>query len=182
MSVVERIVGHIDAIAPRPAKCDRVPLTSEERASAHMVAYSEAGRAVRISLPRGTELNDGDVLAIEGDTALVVAAADEDLFFVRPKDAYEASVAGYQLGNLHRPVRFTHEALLTPADPMVADLLDRLGIAIERRRAPFVGQRYGAYAAHHHDHDHDHDHDRGHGHQHHPHEDQTGRRHGPHEG
>lgn len=175
MSVVERIVGHIDALSPRPAKRERVPLTSEERASAHMVAYSEAGRAVRVSLPRGTELNDGDVLAIEGDTALVVAAAEEDLFFVRPKDAYEAGVAGYQLGNLHRPVRFTRDALLTPADPMVADLLARLGIGFERRRAPFVGQRYGAYAAHHHGHDHDHGHS-------HDHARPGGHSHGPHEG
>lgn len=177
MSVIERIVGPIDALSPRPAKRERVPMTSEERASAHMVAYSETGRAIRLSLPRGTELNDGDVLALEGDTALVVSAADEDLYFVRPKDAYEAGVAGYQLGNLHRPVRFTKDALLTPADPMVADLLGRLGIGFERRRAPFIGQRYGAYAAHPHGGDHDH----GHRHDHTHHE---GRRHshGSHEG
>ena len=176
MSIVERIVGQLDTLRPRPAKIERVPLSSEERASAHMVAYSDAGRAVRISLPRGTELNDGDVLAVEGDTALVVAAAEEDLYFVRPQDAYQAAVAGYQLGNLHRPVRFTRDALLTPADPMVADLLGRLGIGYEKRRAPFVGARYGAYAAHHaHSHDHDH-HDHGHGHHHHHHH------HGSHEG
>lgn len=185
MSVIERIIGHIDTISPRPAKVERVPLTSEERASAHMVAYSETGRSLRISLPRGTELGDGDVLAIEGDTALVVAAAEEDLYFVRPKDAYQAGVAGYQLGNLHRPVRFTPDALLTPADPMVADLLGRLGIGFDRRRAPFVGARYGAYAAHHHDHGHDHGHGHGHGHDHDHHHASAqghGHRHGSHEG
>ena len=162
MSIVEHVIGHIDTLTPRPGAIDRVMLTSEERASAHMVAYSESGRSVRLSLPRGTELNDGDVLAIEGGTALVVAAAAEELYFVRPKDAYQAGVAGYQLGNLHRPVRFTEAALLTPADPMVADLLRRLGIAFEARRAPFIGQRYGAYAGHHH-------HEPG-GHDHHAHE------------
>jgi urease accessory protein len=150
MAVIGRTIGHVDQITPRPREIDRVMLTSEERASAHMVVYSENGRSVRLSLPRGTELNDGDVLAIEGDTAIVVAAADEELYFVQPKDAYEAGVAGYQLGNLHRPVRFTPSAMLTPADPMVADLLGRLGIDFEARRAPFVGQRYGAYAGHHH--------------------------------
>jgi len=176
MSVIERILDQIDTLTPRPAKRDRLVLSSEERASPHMVAYTESGRAVRMSLQRGSELNEGDVLAIYDDTAIVVAAAEEELFFVRPKDAFDASVAGYQLGNLHRPVRFTREALLTPADPMVADLLQRLGIAFERRRAPFVGARYGAYAAHHaHSHDHDHDHAHGHGHHHHHH-------HGSHEG
>jgi urease accessory protein len=150
MSIVERVIGHIDTLSPRPGRIDLVMLTSEERASAHMVAHSEGGRSIRLSLPRGTELNDGDVLAVEGDTALVVGAAMEDLFFVSPRDAYQAGVAGYQLGNLHRPVRFTEAALLTPADPVVADLLKRLGIAFEVRRAPFIGQRYGAYAGHHH--------------------------------
>ena len=175
MSIVERIIGHIDTLSPRPAKIDRVMLNSEERASAHMVAHSEAGRSIRLSLSRGTELNDGDVLAIEGDTALVVAAAPEDLFIVRPKDAYEAGVAGYQLGNLHRPVRFAEAAMLTPADPMVADLLKRLGVAFEARRAPFVGQRYGAYAGHHHHGPGGHHH---HAHEHHAH----AHEHGSHEG
>ena len=107
---------------------------------------------MRISLPRGTEINDGDVLALEGTTAVVARAAPEALYVVSPGDAYTWGVAGYQLGNLHRPVRFTEDGMLTPADPMVADLLTRLGIAFEERTIPFVGRRYGAHGAHHHDH------------------------------
>ena len=62
-------------------------------------------------------------------------------------------MAGYQLGNLHRPVRFTDGAMLTPADPMVADLLARLDIAYERKTMPFVGRRYGSHTGgHHHEH------------------------------
>ena len=113
---------------------------------------------MRISLPRGTEINDGDVLALDGTTAVVARAAPEALYVVRPEDAYTWGVAGYQLGNLHRPVRFTDEGMLTPADPMVADLLTRLGIAFEEQTIPFVGRRYGAHGAHHHHHDHHHDH------------------------
>ena len=135
-----------------------VLLNSEERASAHLVGRSEGGRAVRISLPRGTEINDGDVLALEGTTAVVARAAPEALYVVSPGDAYTWGVAGYQLGNLHRPVRFTDDGMLTPADPMVADLLTRLGIAFEEQTIPFVGRRYGAHGAHHHHHDHHHDH------------------------
>ena len=157
MAVVTAVLGTVDSLRDRIESEDPVLLNSEERASAHLVGRSEGGRAVRISLPRGTEINDGDVLALEGATAVVARAAPEALYVVRPDAAYNWGVAGYQLGNLHRPVRFTEDGMLTPADPMVADLLTRLGIAFEERTMPFVGRRYGAHGAHHHHHDHHHD-------------------------
>ena len=157
MAVVTAVLGTVESLRERIGSEDPVLLNSEERASAHLVGRSEGGRSVRISLPRGTEINDGDVLALDGSTAVVARAAPEALYLVRPDRAYDWGVAGYQLGNLHRPVRFTDEGMLTPADPMVADLLTRLGIAFEARTTPFVGRRYGAHGAHHH-HDHHHDH------------------------
>lgn len=168
MELVTEVLGTAADLAPRYRREDPLPLSSEERASPHRLGRTEGGRSVRISLPRGSELQDGDVLAIEGEVAVVVRAAPEQLFLVRPADALGWGVAGFQLGNLHRPVRFTDTALLTPADPMVADLLDRLAIPYERAEAPFVGRRYGSFVGHHHDHDH-HDHDH-HGHDHHGHD------------
>lgn len=149
MAVVTAVLGTVETLRDRIAAEDPLLLTSEERASAHMAGRSRSGRRVRISLPRGSELNDGDVLALEGGTALVVRAAPEALYLVSPGDAQDWGVAGYQLGNLHRPVRFTDEGMLTPVDPMVAALLGRLGIAFEARTMPFVGRRYGAHGAPH---------------------------------
>ena len=157
MTIVTAVLGTVETLRERIESEDAFLLNSEERASAHLAGHSEGGRSVRISLPRGTEINDGDVLALDGTTAVVARAAPEALYVVRPDEAYDWGVAGYQLGNLHRPVRFSDEGMLTPADPMVADLLARLGIAYEERTMPFVGRRYGAHGAHHrHDHDHDH--------------------------
>ncbi len=153
MAIITAVLGTVETLRDRIVAEDPVLLTSEERASAHMVGCSEGGRRMRISLPRGTELNDGDVLAIDGTTAMVVRAAPEALYVISPDDAHAWGIAGYQLGNLHRPVRFTAEGMLTPADPMVADLLGRLGIAFEAQTTPFVGRRYGAHGSHHH-HDH----------------------------
>ena len=81
---------------------------------------------------------------------LVVQAAAEELFIVCPNDALSWGVAGYQLGNLHRPVRFGEGAMLTPADAMVADMLGRLDIPYERKTMPFVGKRYGSHTGGHH--------------------------------
>lgn len=158
---------------------DPLVLSSEERASGHFTAETASGRTVRVSLPRGVELQDGDVLLKEGQWAVVVRAAEEDLLLIRPKDdPLEWSAAGYQLGNLHRPARFLPEGILTPYDPMAAQMLSGLAVIVERVRRPFVGRRFGAAGAHHHHgddhrhaghshgHEHGHDHD-AHGHHHH---------------
>ena len=173
MAVVTRIVGTCDEVRGRFRTEDPLPLTSDERTSPHLVGTTVGGRTIRISLPRESELNDGDVIALDGDVAIVVRAASEDLFRLAPASALEWGIVGFQLGNLHRPVRFLADAILTPADPMVADLLRRLGIAYEHRAEPFVGRRYGAFTGgghHHHGHEH-------HGHAHHGHEHHNHRHH-----
>ncbi len=157
MGVITEVLGTLDDLEDRVRSEDPLLLTSEQRASPHMVGRTEGGRSLRISLPRGDELNDGDVLAVDGDVAVVVRAAPEALYVIRPKDPVAWGVAGFQIGNLHRPVRFTEDAMLTPADPMVADLLERLGIEYEKRTIPFIGKRYGSHSGHHH-HDANHEH------------------------
>ncbi len=153
MCVITKVLGTLRDLGAQIRDHDPLFLTSDERASPHMVGHTERGRDLRISMPRGTELNDGDVLALDGGTAIIVQAAPEDLFAISPESAYYWGVAGYLLGNLHRPVRFTDDAMLTPADPMVADLLNRLDIVYEQKAMPFVGKRFGSHTGeHHHEH------------------------------
>ncbi len=140
--VVTMVLGTLVDFQDQVMAIDRLLLTLLERTSPHMVGHTEGGRTVRISLPRGTELHERDVLAVDGNVAIVVAAATENLIVITPRDALEWGIVGYQVGNLHRQVRFTDEAVLTPADSEVAKLLDRLGIPHDRVMAPFVGKQY----------------------------------------
>jgi urease accessory protein len=150
--IVTSIVARVEELEPSLA-IDTLELASEERSSPHFSAETAGGRHIRVSLPRGTELQDGDVLAVDDKLAIVVKAKDEDVFFLRPgEDPVLWWGACYQLGNFHRPARFTPSGVLTPADPLVAQLLERLGIAFTQTRAPFVGRRFGAAGAHHHHH------------------------------
>lgn len=148
--VVSKVLGNVGDFEKKVKGFDRLLLTSEERSNPHLVKRTETGRIIRISLERGTGLVDGDVVAVDGDVAIVVAEATEDLFLVSPRDAIEWGVAGYQLGNLHKQVQFTHDTMLTPADATVAGVLDRLEIPYTRAMTAFVGKRYGS---HHHHHD-----------------------------
>lgn len=164
MAVITSILGRGE-LATAGYGIDPLVLSSEERASGHFTAETAAGRTVRVSLPRGTELQDGDVLLKEGQWAVVVRAAEEDLLLIRPKDdPLEWSTAGYQLGNLHRPARFLPDGILTPYDPMAAQMLSGLAVIVERVRRPFVGRRFGAAGAHHHHGEDAHGHDAGHAH------------------
>lgn len=151
MDVITHTLGNLADLKPGSKLVDRVRLSSEERASAHRVCVSEQGRRIPLSLPRGVELQDGDILAYDGDTVVVAVAAPEALYVIRGgSDPVAWAVIGYQLGNLHRPVRFLEDALLTPQDPMVADVLSRLGASFKCEERPFVGKRLGAVTDHHH--------------------------------
>jgi urease accessory protein len=164
MAVITSIVGRGD-LATAGYGIDPLVLSSEERASGHFTAETAAGRIVRVSLPRGTELQDGDVLLKDGQWAIVVRAAEEDLLLLRPgDDPLQWSAACYQLGNLHRPARFLPDGILTPYDPMAVQVLSGLAVVVERVKRPFLGRRFGAAGAHHHHGDDAHEH-RGHSHE-----------------
>lgn len=145
------LIEDIVTDSPQPQRrrdfVDEVLLTSEQRIRAHGRARSVAGRDLIISLPRGAALDDGDLLEF-GDEAIRVRAAVEDLLEIRPGDPKEAILAGYTIGNLHRPLRIHRELVLTPHDSAVAAALAAVGIRSASVRRPFVGERLTA--RHHH--------------------------------
>jgi len=142
VTVIATILGTLADLQNQCSETDFVVLTAEQRLSPHGVLHSVGGRTLRVSLPRGTELVDGDVLAIADQVAIAVQAAPEHLLVITPGDALTWGIVGFQLGNLHRSVRFTQTALLTPADAMIAEMLERLAVPYEQRLTPFVGKQY----------------------------------------
>lgn len=206
LPIITDISGQFDN-ASHHGVVDMLELTSEERASAHFTATTTDGRRIRLSLPRGVELQDGDVLYQDEALAIIVRAVPEDLLLLRPDGhPVEWHAACYQLGNLHRPARFVENGVLTPRDPMVMQFLSGLNVSVTPVTQPFTGRRFGAAGAHHHNvdahenahahephhehgealshahshqhkHVHDHAHDHEHGHSH-PHEHDHGHSHG----
>lgn len=143
--VVSGVVGSLGELEGIVRDVDRVWLTAEQRERGHFRARSEAGVELAVSVPRGRELQEDDVLSLDADgQAIVVAPAGEDLLEVRPRDAREWGAVGYQIGNMHRPARFLPEAVLTPFDPGTEQLLQRLDVPYSRHTQPFVGTRYVA--------------------------------------
>lgn len=139
-----------DSAGPR-AMMDRLELDSDQRSSPHFSIRTELGVKLQVSLDRGAEIEDRDVLVSEDGYAVSVVAAEEDLLVIQPgENAQDWAAICYQLGNLHRPLRVVGNEILTPRDAQAEAFLIKLGATFRRESRPFTGRKLGAVARHHH--------------------------------
>jgi urease accessory protein len=101
------------------------------------VVTADSGLTVHITLPRGTFLRAGAVIADDGRQVVVVRRPAEQAIAVRfddnrgPAGARRMLLLGYLLGNQHAPVDVTEDRLAAPlfTSPGAAeDLLAELGV------------------------------------------------------
>jgi urease accessory protein len=166
-------------------------LDFDARRKSRLAATLDNGEEVALVLPRGTVLRDGDVLVAQDGALVRVVAAAEAVLMVTARDGLTLTRAAYHLGNRHTPVEVGADYLKLEYDPVLADMLKRIGAMVEQVTLPFQpesgayggGHKHGhdetfaedyalaqqVYDEHHgHDHGggHDHAHDHGHGHDH----------------
>jgi urease accessory protein len=167
-------------------------LPFDARCKSRLAATLDTGEEVALVMPRGSVLRDGDVLVADDGALVRVIAAAQDVLVVRAPDALTLTRAAYHLGNRHTPVEVSADHLKLEADPVLEDMLRRLGAQVEHASQPFQpetgayggGHKHGhdetftedyalaqkVFDEHHgHDHDHstcshDHSHDHGHAH------------------
>ena len=116
---------------------DTLCLTWEERRWTRKRAVTAAGRTVALALPTGTVLRHGDVLAVEPSWYLVVEARAEPVLAALPRDSAEAIRLAFDVGNRHFSIALDGDAMLVPDDVAMEQLLTRLGVPWERRRAVY---------------------------------------------
>ena len=128
-------------------------LTFDARCKSRLAATLDSGEEVAVLLPRGTVLRDGDVLVADDGALVRVIAAAQDLLVVRSADALTLPRAAYHLGNRHTPVEVGADYLKLEADPVLEDMLRRLGAQVEHASQSFQPET-GAYGGgHKHGHD-----------------------------
>lgn len=169
-----------------PVLIKRAPtltLAYDARCKSRFAATLDSGEEVGVVLPRGTVLRDGDMLVADDGGLVRVIAAAQSVLRVRAPDRLTLTRAAYHLGNRHTPVEVGIDELKLEADPVLEDMLKRLGAQVERATLPFQPEA-GAYGGgHRHGHDetfaedyalaqrvfdehHGHAHDHGHAHAH----------------
>lgn len=81
-----------------------------------LMARTEKGEEVAITLPRDQKLHDGAVLVLDDRRALIVRAGEQRWLRLSPRSASAALELGYHAGNLHWRVRFDGDDLLVAQD------------------------------------------------------------------
>ncbi|MEL7502943.1 MAG: urease accessory protein UreE [Cyanobacteria bacterium J06554_6] len=108
-----------------------------------------SGEPAYLQLPRGTCLNDGDLLASDsGDEIVQVVAKPEPVMTVRADTPLQLLKAAYHLGNRHVPLQVTKTWLRLSPDPVLkALLIEQLHLNVTEEVAPFHPE-VGAYHTH----------------------------------
>ena len=139
--------------APLIKRAPTLTLPFDDRCKSRLAATLDNGEEVALVLPRGTVLRDGDMLVADDGGLVRVIAAQQDVLVVHAHDPITLTRAAYHLGNRHTPVEVAAGQLKLEADPVLEDMLKRLGAHVDHATAPFQPET-GAYGGgHKHGHD-----------------------------
>lgn len=120
-------------------------LTAEERTRTRHRFVTPDGQSLYLRLPRGTVLQDGDLLQSEaGDVVIQIAAKPEPVLTVTASNAVDLLRASYHLGNRHVPLEVTLGYLRLSPDPVLQAMLEQLGVEVQEEVVPFQPET-GAY-------------------------------------
>ena len=122
-------------------------LSADERSRLRGQRRTICGQELLLQLDRGEPLQPGEWLSgASGGPVVQVIAAPETLLRVRARAPLELLQAAYHLGNRHVALELRATELRLLDDPVLADLLGRRGLLVDRLQEPFQPEA-GAYGS-----------------------------------
>jgi urease accessory protein len=122
-----------------------VVLSAEERLRSRHRCQTQDGTELLLSLPRGTVLHEGDLMATQRlDWWVRVEAKAEPVLKVEAQSPLDLLRATYHLGNRHVPLEVTATTLKLSPDPVLKEMLEHLGATVTEAVEPFYPEM-GAY-------------------------------------
>jgi urease accessory protein len=143
---VLEIVERLAPASPTAAQAT-VSLPWEQRHRSRLRVRLDDGRQAALMLPRGTSLQDGDLLATSQGIVVRVLATAEELSLVACADAVQLARACYHLGNRHVPVQIRPDGVSYQRDHVLDAMLRGLGLEPRALTAVFEPEA-GAYHGH----------------------------------
>jgi urease accessory protein len=124
-----------------------------QRSKSRQVVTLQNNEEVLLVLHRGSVMRDSDVLVDEQGQFILVKAAPEKVMRVTAQNSFQLMRAGYHLGNRHIPIEIGENYLQLEFDPVLSDMLNKLGVKVQLVDQPFEPEN-GAYGGgHKHGHD-----------------------------
>ena len=138
-------------------------LQHDERHLRRKTIALTSGVKVLVDLAEPVVLDTGDELLLEDGSTVEIAAAEEALYTVTPRDPLHLIELAWHIGNRHLPAAIFSDHILLLRDHVIRSMLEGLGATVHETVAPFNPVR-GAYSSQGHSHSHEHDHEHGHEH------------------
>lgn len=139
---------------------DEVRLDYDERFLRRKRLTTAAGGTFLADLGETVSLGHGDAFELEDGRLIAVVAADEPLYEIHG----DLTRLAWHIGNRHTPCQIGADRLVIRRDPVLADMVARLGGHVHQVTGPFTpeGGAYGTGRTMGHDHGPGHAHDHGH--------------------
>jgi urease accessory protein len=147
------IAVHTRGHWPEEAAVDGVTLAYLDRHRRRIRLVADSGAPFLLDLPRAQHLVDGDGLELDAGSYIRVCAAAEPVIEIAADGPEALLRIAWHLGNRHLPVEVLKGALRIREDPVIAEMVGKLGGEVLPIEAPFEPEP-GAYAGPgtHHDH------------------------------
>ena len=123
-------------------------LTAEERTRSRYRFPADDKQMVCLRLPRGTVLQDGDILQDDNNNFIKIIAKPEPVLTVTAQNHLDLIKAAYHLGNRHVQLEITPNYLRLSPDSVLRQMLENLGLQVSEDNLPFQPET-GAYGHHH---------------------------------
>ncbi len=142
MLMTQRLPANIDVVVSFT-----LSLTAEDRTKSRYRFETEDGQTVFLRLPRGTVLQDGDILRSDDGVLVRVSAKPEPVLTITAQTRRDLLRAAYHLGNRHVPLEITATYLRISPDPVLQAMLEQMGMTVIDAILPFQPE-IGAYGNH----------------------------------
>jgi len=128
-----------------------VTLSYDARFLRRKLLTTDQGEAVLVDLPETVSLNAGDAFELEDGRLIAVIPAVEDLLEISGAALVRLA---WHIGNRHTPCQIEQSRLLVQKEPVMQDMLAKLGAELREVSEPFTpeGGAYGFGRTHGHAH------------------------------
>ena len=124
--IFNEIVGNINEIPSlEGVHVEKIYLNSEDLLKRILRVTSDHNREYGISLEKGGNLKDGDLVYNENNKLIVVKVNSEDVLIIKPNNMHEMGVIAHELGNRHLQAQFEDGKMIVQYDSLVEEKLKR---------------------------------------------------------
>lgn len=131
--ILDKILGNIKDMEDIHCHVERIYLENDELLKRVLRVTSDHGHEYGISLPKGSEMRDGDILFNDGHNMVVISVKEDDVIVITPRDINEMGEVAHNLGNKHLPVQIEDGKIIIQYDYLVEKFLQDLQINFERK-------------------------------------------------